>query len=335
MRNERSHVRRALFRWVLVLSVASVAAPSPAFAAAPTTAELNEGRVRFARGVELFSEGNFGAALAEFEAGYRAAPSYKFRYNLARVRYELQDYVGAIADFEAYLREGGDRVPTARRHDVTKELEKLKQRIATLIVRTHEKTAQILVDGAPAGKIESGATTLSLSSGRRRIEVIFPGQPSEIRIVDLAGATETVLDIDPPPPAVVPVVVPPVVVAAPPRTNAPIVEEAPPSRTATYVAFGAAGIFAAGATTFAIVAAGRRSAYADSVAAVNADRDRAERLRQQTRDFALAADVLVAGAVVGASVGIYTLLTRKPQPRVVPAAVVTPHSISGGLSSSF
>ena len=332
MRSEpsRRHVRRCLIGGVLALSVARVSSPSLALAADPTPAELNEGRTRFNRGVELFKEGNFGAAIAEFEAGSRAAPSYKIRYNLAQARYELQDYVGAIADFEDYLREGGERIPAARREEVAKELEKLKLRIATLIVRTHEKNAQVLVDGAPAAKVEDGSATLRTSSGRRRIEVIFPGRPSEIRVVDLAGATETVIDVDPPPP---------VVVSPPPplpRTTI-IVEEAPASRAPAYVAFGFTGLFVAGATTFAILAASRRSAYEDSVAGVVVvvDRDRSERLRNQTRDFSLVADLLAVGAVASASIGVYTLLSRKPAPRVVPVAAVSPGSLSGGLSGTF
>jgi hypothetical protein len=330
MRSDLSRVRapRALFVSVLALSLAAVASSSPAFGADPTAAELNEGRTRFNRGVELFKEGNFGAALAEFEAGYRAAPSYKIRYNLAQARYELQDYVGAIADFEAYLREGGDRIPAARRDEVARELDKLKQRIATLIVRTHEKSAQVLVDGAPAAKVENGSATMRISSGRRRVELIFPGRPSEIRVVDLAGATETVLEVDPPAP---------VVVADPTPAPTPtiVIEEPPPSRAPAYVAFGFTGLFVAGATTFAILAANRRSAYDDSVQGVNADHDRSERLRTQTRDFSLVADLLAVGAVASASVGVYTLLTRKAAPRVVPAAMVTPSSMSGGLSGSF
>ncbi len=328
MRSDLSlrNVRRALFGCVLALSVAHVASPSVAFAADPTPADLNEGRSRFTRGVELFKEGNFGAALAEFEAGYRAAPSYKIRYNLAQSRYELQDYGGAIADFEAYLREGGDRIPAARRDEVTKELEKLKQRIATLIIKTHEKAAQVLVDGAPVGKLENGTADLRVSSGRRRIEVIF----SRLSFQDGRARSASSISqarprrcsrFDPPPPVVV-------AQPTPPPKATVVIDEPPASRAPAYVAFGFTAAFVAGSATFAILAANRRSAYDDSLDGVDADRERGERLRNQTRDFSLVADLLAVGAVASASVGVYMLLTHRSAPRVVPVAVVTSNAMS-------
>ena len=62
-------VRRA----ALVCALACVAiAPSEARA---QQAGVEEGRTRFTRGIELYKEGNFHAALAEFRAAYAAAPS--------------------------------------------------------------------------------------------------------------------------------------------------------------------------------------------------------------------------------------------------------------------
>src|SRR5690349_17758223 len=92
-------------------SVAAQTHPAPATAAPP----VDEARSRFQKGVQLFHEGGYEAALAEFRKAYQLAPSYRLLYNIAQVHYELHDYVSALKSFRQYVVEGGTEIPADRR----------------------------------------------------------------------------------------------------------------------------------------------------------------------------------------------------------------------------
>jgi tetratricopeptide (TPR) repeat protein len=57
---------------------------------APLEPDTSEARMRFTRGVKLYHEGSYDAALAEFTKAYRLAPNYRVLYNLAQVQAERQ-----------------------------------------------------------------------------------------------------------------------------------------------------------------------------------------------------------------------------------------------------
>jgi tetratricopeptide (TPR) repeat protein len=68
---------------------------------APQTAEAaREARERFQRGVELYKEGDYRAALLEFRHAYRLSPNPVVLFNIAQSHYELRDYAGAKTAFE-------------------------------------------------------------------------------------------------------------------------------------------------------------------------------------------------------------------------------------------
>lgn len=113
-----------------------------------TTAEAQDAearataRARFDRGVALFDEGRFDAALAEFQEAYRIAPSYAVLFNLAQVHARLGHAVEAVDAFERYLEEGGARIPAQRRALAERELATQRERIATLVVEVNAPGAR-------------------------------------------------------------------------------------------------------------------------------------------------------------------------------------------------
>ncbi|MBC7017820.1 tetratricopeptide repeat protein, partial [Salmonella enterica subsp. enterica serovar Enteritidis] len=113
---------------------------------------VEEGRTRFNRGIELYKEGNFHAALAEFRAAYAAAPSYRIHYNLGQTLYQLQDYAGAVRAFEQYLAEGGDKIEADRKKEVDADLAKLRPRVAKLVFVVNVPAAEVSVDDEPRGQ---------------------------------------------------------------------------------------------------------------------------------------------------------------------------------------
>src|SRR5687768_17832532 len=134
---------------VPLLLVSSVAAqptepapPGSEATSAPADASAEdkkkEASARFRRGVELFQESAYRAALVEFEKAYEIAPDYRLLYNIGQTKLQLQDYLGATQSYESYLAQGGGEVPPARRDDVEKQLEALRERVGR-IARSEER----------------------------------------------------------------------------------------------------------------------------------------------------------------------------------------------------
>src|SRR5262249_13662226 len=88
------------------------AAPGCDSAMAPTVAPtvVEDAQAAFRAGVDLYTAGDYPAALEEFERAYRLAPTYKILFNLAQVAYQRRDYVLASRYFNRYLDEGGDAI---------------------------------------------------------------------------------------------------------------------------------------------------------------------------------------------------------------------------------
>ncbi|MET0596064.1 MAG: hypothetical protein ABW133_25410, partial [Polyangiaceae bacterium] len=110
---------KARIALVALLALAPLSTSFNAFAAPDTPpadkTAVDEARQRFQKGVQLFHEWSFEAALAEFRKAYQLAPSYRLLYNIAQVHYELHNYVDALKAFRQYLNEGGTDVPVDRR----------------------------------------------------------------------------------------------------------------------------------------------------------------------------------------------------------------------------
>ncbi len=94
---------------LLASLLAAATAGSPATAAAPPSGDaVSAARDHFQRGVELFREGDFAAALVEFRRTDELAPTYKLSYNIGQACFELRDYACALSAFRRYLKGGGD-----------------------------------------------------------------------------------------------------------------------------------------------------------------------------------------------------------------------------------
>lgn len=58
---------------------------------------VDRARASFFQGVELYKEGSFEAALAEFQKAYATTPAYRVPYNIAQTYFDLHDYVSSAA----------------------------------------------------------------------------------------------------------------------------------------------------------------------------------------------------------------------------------------------
>jgi hypothetical protein len=217
---------------------------------APVNPVLHEAASHFERGVKLYEELDWRAALIEFERAYSIAPHYAVLYNIGQSRYQLQDYAGALSAFEQYLALGGSQGPADVAGRVRATVDELRGRVARLLVTTNVDDAEITVDDIVVGKTPL-ASPLVLSEGRRRIGASKAGYASAGRTVDVAGKDSTELNLR----------LEPLLAATAPQAATTVVPAARHGRSAApaITMFGLAGAGLAVGTIFGIVAMENKS----------------------------------------------------------------------------
>lgn len=156
--------------------------------AAAEQAPMAEARERFGRGVELYETGDYSAALAEFMRTYELRPHWALLLNIAQCYGNLGRYGEALRYLERYLEEGGDEVPSQRRHEVEAEIERLRSFIAHVSVSVNVDGATISVDDREVGTAPLEEPIL-VRSGLHVIDARHPGYRSARQEVVVAGGT--------------------------------------------------------------------------------------------------------------------------------------------------
>jgi hypothetical protein len=134
-------------------------------------------------GVKLYGEGNYPAAIAEFEAAYAAHPNASPLINLALSYKKQFAYQRAIAVLELALKKHQDTIKPEHKEAAEKEIRELKALLAWVEVKVTPKNAELLVDGKlqTAGKI-------ALSPGEHRFSAKADGyKAAEVRSTLTSG----------------------------------------------------------------------------------------------------------------------------------------------------
>jgi serine/threonine-protein kinase len=305
---------------LLSLALASAVAAAPAVARADESKDaVAEASRRFQSGIDFFKLHDYATALVEFKKAYEIAPNYNVLYNLGQTGRELKDYAAAVGAFSRYLDEGGDRVPAARRAEVTAVLEELRRKVGTIRVETSVAGAEIAIDDVPLGRAPLAGPTL-VNAGRRRLTATLAGYAPAQRIVEVASLEDATVSIALVPPeaprAASPEAAAPTP-ASPPRrdarTPAPATGRREPS-VGTWVALGGTVAAAVGAGVVGGLALGAHADLNKAYATFPADEAAITGAQSRTRRYALVADVLGGVAVVGAAttVVLYVLSPRAP-----------------------
>lgn len=333
----RATLLRTTLAVVLSASMASAYAP-PVRAQASKT---DEARSRFQRGVELFRDNDFRAALIEFKRAYELAPNYKVLYNLGQTSLELQDYASALKAFEQYLREGGKDVPAKRKTEVEAELLKLRTRVAKVTVDVNVEGAEISVDDVVVGRSPL-SEPVTVSAGRRKISVTKTGMTSATRMIDIAGGDvqKVPLELVDPQAANTARPPPPVTPESDTPTTTPVTVVPPPpvktkNMTPVWIGLGVTGVLAVGAGVFGVLALDAKSSFDDRVSTLGTSTQSIDDARTRTRTLALVTDIVGASAIVAGGITLVLALTR---PTVVKeAAFVRPYfaPLGAGLAGSF
>ena len=173
---------RALSLAVMVCM--ALASPANAQPPAPSPAAVAEAGKHFQRGVTMYNEADYRAALVEFRRAYETAPNAAVLYNIGQTYYQLQNYAAALVALGRYLTEAGSSA--AHRREVEATIDTLQTRVGKVAVTTNLPGCDITVDDELVGKSPLEEPVL-VSIGRRKITVLRDGRVTETRFVDVAA----------------------------------------------------------------------------------------------------------------------------------------------------
>jgi len=308
-------------RLLVLLAITScssaLVAAEPAAPAASQSA-TTEARERFQRGVALYREGSFDAALAEFRRAYEIAPNYRILYNLAQVQVERHDSVAALNLFGQYLQQGGNEIEAERRAQVERDMQSLRSRVADLTVESNVSGAQLTIDGVESGTLPL-AGPVQVNSGVRQITLAKPGYQSVSRSLTIAGAQPLKLSLSLQP--LDGAAVDAATGAGPKSAN----ESKSPQRshglsTPFWISAVATGVFTGAAVTFGVVSLNRNQKLDDEFDKYPSDPKAIDEARSSLKTSALLTDVFTGAAVVGAVASVYFALTSSSSSSEAPPA---------------
>ncbi len=175
--------RRTVLFAVLAILVLHGGHPSVTRADTPASSVKDAGK-RFQRGVALYNEADYRAALVEFRRAYEIAPNAAVLYNIGQTYYQLQNYAAALTTLERYLTESGPAA--AHRSEVDATIETLQARVGKIAITTNVADCEITVDDEVMGKTPFSEPIL-VSIGRRKVTAMREGRAPETRLVDVAA----------------------------------------------------------------------------------------------------------------------------------------------------
>ena len=280
----------------------------------------DEGRSHFNRGVALFREGDYRAALVEFRRAYEISHNYRALYNIGQTEFEVQDYAGARTAFQKYLVEGGAEIEAGRRAEVEADIKKLSARVARIEIKTNTAGADVLLDDTVIGQSPLPEPLL-VSAGRRKITVQKGSLPPVTRFVEVAGGDASSVTID-----LATAELPPRSSAAAP-TPLPVAPP-PPTRTALWISLAGTGALATGAVVTGILALGARSDAETTLGTLGVKAADVEAAHSKAATLGLVTDVLGGAAILMGGVTIVLAATsgksRNAEAKPAAALLLTP-----------
>lgn len=297
-----------------VLSIALTALfVQTARAQSPDETSAGRAAVRFQQAVELYREGSYEGALAEFRKAYQLSPSYRVLYNIAQTQYALHDFVGAYKSIKQYIAEGGNDITADRRTQVDEMSMKLAERIAHLQIITNVAGADIRVDDVSVGKSPL-TETLPVNVGTRKVSAVKAGAPEAVRVVTVAG--KEILRVD--------LRVDESLTSATSRAAAPasahanlVTRTEPPStpgHTGLIVSVSTTAALAVATGVFGYLALQAQSDYKDQLNKYPNTRSKIEDARTKSKNLGYITDAFGAATLLSGGVAAYFALTYSSAP---------------------
>jgi hypothetical protein len=335
-------MKAAISAALLLAAWAGTAAPAFAQARAQKDAGATkqpEAERRFRRGIDLYKDGDFAAALVEFKRAYELVPSYKILYNLGQVSFQRHDHAAALRYFRQYLADGNDGITTERRREVAAAIVELEPRVGRIDVQTGDNGVEVFIDDVLIGTTPLHALT-AVNAGRRKVDVVARNGDHRSRVIDVAGgeivpvlfprlasrpaeaapapppeplgqpktgALAAALPAAPPPPA--PAASPVATAVASPAASVPVAVATPARKSKfPWKSWTLTGLLAGGAATTGVFAVQSKRDYDSVVNTFPADPNDVDYYQRRTRGFAMATDGLLIGTAVMAAISIYLTL---------------------------
>lgn len=160
--------------------------------AEPSAAAQKEAGKHFQRGVSLYTDTDYRAALVEFRRAYELAPNPTVLYNIGETYYQLQNYSQALVALQRYLNEAG--AGAQHRPEVEKTLDILQSRVGHVALTTNVPDCDVAIDDEPVGRTPL-AEPIVVSVGRRKVTVTHAGRAPETRQIDVAAGDTVQLPI--------------------------------------------------------------------------------------------------------------------------------------------
>ncbi|MDB4941017.1 MAG: uncharacterized protein JWP97_551, partial [Labilithrix sp.] len=327
------NVRRASSLSAFLALTLLVSRPALAQSAggSPSAAANAEAEVHFKRGVSLYQESDFRGAVVEFRRAYELGRNWRLLYNVGQAEYQSHEYAAALASFETFLREGGERIPRTRRAELEQELVRLRMRVGKLTIRASVPGSLVFIDDEPAGAVP---VTRSVSVGGKRIVVKHDGYQPWVRNVEVASGDDLLFEATLEPFAgAAPV---PSAASVAPLPPSPEYASAPPQATGHRFPWEPWAI--TGGLAVATVATGILALTASSKLASEKNRfdvtdDELASASSRVKTFAVLSDVFLVGTAVAAGASLY--FTLKPTAPFSAGLRFTPSASGGTLSGRF
>lgn len=174
------------------LSRASRAACAVAVAAsiallpAPALAQVDEYKQRMDKGVKLFQDKNYVAAIVEFEAAYKVRPKASPLINISLCHKGLFNYPKAIAALEQALAKHSDTMDPADIKAAKSAIAEMRDLLAYVTIKVDPPTATVTVDDEelPPGAL---ASPVPLGPGPHRIAARAEGYTRAEQSVSVAS----------------------------------------------------------------------------------------------------------------------------------------------------
>lgn len=300
----------------------ALAAPTAVKGSSSSASPQKQAEEAFYQALTLFDQGKFEQALTDFERAHRLVPNFSILYNIGLVKLELDDLEGAYAALADYVKIGGSRIPSDQLAAVLDELERLKPRLSSLKIEVDDPSAEVTLDGEVI-TAERLRDLLYINPGQRTVAVRFNDELHEERLVDSRAGQHTVVRFEAP------------------MIPAPVDEPATPERRIEsssrddktgadtpqfpWLPWAITGVLGAGGATLGVLTLRERTNEKALRDSPGTTRSELERTHTNVKQLALATDVTLGLAALGALASIYwTVEWSKDKERAEVRASVVP-----------
>jgi len=174
----------------LVVVVVLMALPGMAGARKPPAAandpQMVEAKRHFDQAVALFNDGDFGGALAEFEASYKIRPSAGVLYNIGLTQKSLYRYDEALVSLRKYLVDG-QKIPKDNLAVITPPTTEIQALLANVTFAVQPAGTVVTLDGRTLGQAPS-LGSYGVAAGMHTFEFAADGyKPAKQELKVVAG----------------------------------------------------------------------------------------------------------------------------------------------------